>query len=86
VVLARNLYYTGGTVILDHGLGVFSVFAHLSRVSVTAGDLVTRGATVGLVGATGRVTGAHLHWTLRVGGTRVDPLAALELLGARAFP
>lgn len=86
VVLARDLYYTGGTVILDHGLGVFSIFAHLSKTSVVPGDAVARGATVGLVGATGRVTGAHLHWTLRVAGTRVDPLAALELFGEGAQP
>ncbi len=81
VVLAHDLYYTGGTVIPDHGVGVFSVFAHLSKISSAVGDVVPQGTVVGLVGATGRVTGAHLHWTLRVGGARVDPLAILELLG-----
>jgi peptidase M23-like protein len=81
VVLVRNLYYSGNTVIVDHGLGVFSYFAHLSNMTVTEGATVVTGATVGHVGATGRVTGPHLHWTVRVGGARVDPLALLELLG-----
>ena len=81
VVLVRNLYYSGNTVIVDHGLGVFSYFAHLSDMTVTEGATVATGATVGHVGATGRVTGPHLHWTVRVGGARVDPLALLALLG-----
>lgn len=83
VVLAKNLYYSGNTVIIDHGLGVFSLFAHLSRIDVATGATVTGSDVVGLVGATGRVTGAHLHWTVRVAGARVDPLALLALL-ARA--
>jgi murein DD-endopeptidase MepM/ murein hydrolase activator NlpD len=82
VVLVRNLYYSGNTVIVDHGLGMFSYFAHLSEMSVAEGERVATGATVGRVGATGRVTGPHLHWTVRVGGARVDPLALLALLGA----
>lgn len=81
VVLAKNLYYSGNCVIIDHGLGVFTYFAHFSRIDVAVDDIVTPGQVVGLVGATGRVTGAHLHWTLRVSGARVDPLAMLALLG-----
>lgn len=81
VALARDLFFTGQTVIVDHGLGVFSVLAHLSRIDVTEGQDVTAGALVGLVGATGRVTGAHLHWGFLVSGARVDPLSALALLG-----
>jgi murein DD-endopeptidase MepM/ murein hydrolase activator NlpD len=81
VVLARNLYYSGNTVIIDHGLGLFSYFAHLSETSVAERDTVAAGQVVGKVGATGRVTGPHLHWTLRVGGARVDPLSLLVLLG-----
>jgi murein DD-endopeptidase MepM/ murein hydrolase activator NlpD len=84
VVLARSLYYTGNTVIIDHGLGLFSYFAHLSETAVTEGQDVTTGAIVGKVGATGRVTGPHLHWTVRVGGARVDPLSLLAILGAPA--
>lgn len=81
IVLAKNLYYSGNCVIIDHGLGVFTYFAHFSRIDVAVGDIVTPGQVVGLVGATGRVTGAHLHWTLRVAGARVDPLALLAMLG-----
>ena len=82
VLGARNLYFTGNTVIIDHGLGVFSMLAHLSRIDVKEGQPVRRGEVVGLVGATGRVTGPHLHWSLRVGAARVDPLSALTLFTA----
>src|SRR5262245_40975237 len=70
VVLADNLYYTGGTVIVDHGLGLFSLFAHLSEVTAHEGDAVETGQVVGKVGATGRVTGPHLHWTVRLNNAR----------------
>lgn len=80
VVAARDLFFSGNTVVIDHGLGVISTLAHLSRLDVREGAPIERGQIVGLVGATGRVTGAHLHWALRVGGARVDPLAALLAL------
>jgi murein DD-endopeptidase MepM/ murein hydrolase activator NlpD len=81
VVLAGDLYYTGNTVVIDHGLGLVSLFAHLSRIDVKEEEMVATGAVVGLVGATGRVTGPHLHWTVRAGGARVDPLSLLAALG-----
>jgi len=81
IVLAKDLYYSGGTVIIDHGLGVFSFLCHMSKINVAVGDIVTPAQVVGLVGATGRVTGAHLHWTMKVSGARVDPLALLAVLG-----
>lgn len=81
VVLADDLYYTGLTVAVDHGLGLVSLFAHLSALDVAEGATVRRGQTVGRVGATGRVTGAHLHWTVRAGGARIDPLSLLAVLG-----
>ena len=81
VLCARSLYFTGNTVIIDHGLGVFSKLAHLSRLDVHEGDAVQEGQIVGLVGATGRVTGPHLHWALSVSGARVDPLSMLAVLG-----
>lgn len=84
VRLAGDLYYTGGTVVVDHGLGLISLFAHLSAVDVKADDRVEAGQVLGKVGATGRVTGAHLHWTLLANGTRVDPLSLLAVLGASA--
>ena len=83
VVLAEELYYSGNTVIIDHGLGLYSLLAHLSAIGVNTGDDVTPGHIVGRVGATGRVTGPHLHWSVRLGGARVDPMALLALLGAR---
>jgi murein DD-endopeptidase MepM/ murein hydrolase activator NlpD len=81
VVLARELYFTGNTVIIDHGLGLFSMLAHLSATDVQTGDFVAAGGVIGRVGATGRVTGPHLHWAVRVSGARVDPLALLSILG-----
>jgi murein DD-endopeptidase MepM/ murein hydrolase activator NlpD len=81
VVLATELYYSGNTVILDHGLGLYSYFGHLSAISVREQNLVATGEVVGKVGATGLVTGPHLHWSVRLAGTRVDPLSLLYLLG-----
>jgi|SRR5581483_130729 len=84
VALARELYFSGNTVIIDHGLGFFSLLAHLSAFDVHEGEVVDAGQVVGRVGATGRVTGAHLHWAVRIGGARVDPLAVLALLGGKS--
>jgi murein DD-endopeptidase MepM/ murein hydrolase activator NlpD len=80
VVLAEDLFFTGQTVVIDHGLGLYSLLAHLSRIDVTGGHSVSRGQRIGLLGATGRVTGPHLHWTVRLGEARVDPLRLLALL------
>jgi murein DD-endopeptidase MepM/ murein hydrolase activator NlpD len=81
IAVARNLYFSGNTVIIDHGLGLFSMLAHMSAIDVHEGDRVTAGQLLGLVGATGRVTGPHLHWAVRASGARVDPLSLLALLG-----
>lgn len=86
IALARDLYFTGNTVVIDHGLGLFSLFAHLSAVDVDAGAPVATGDVVGRVGATGRVSGPHLHWTVRAGGARVDPLSLLAVLGKKPKP
>jgi murein DD-endopeptidase MepM/ murein hydrolase activator NlpD len=83
VVLTGDLYFSGSTVILDHGLGVFSLLCHLSRIDVHEGSLVTAGDVIGAIGATGRVTGPHLHWTLRIGAASVDPLSVLAVAGVR---
>jgi len=77
IVLAGARYFTGNTVVIDHGQGLFSLLAHLSEIHVKIGDLVTAGDIVGAVGATGRVTGPHLHWSVRANGARVDPLSLL---------
>ncbi len=73
VVLAEDLKVRGGAVIIDHGLGVYSCYYHLSQISVKKGQIVERGQTVGLVGSEGLSTGPHLHWELRVTGNAVDP-------------
>jgi murein DD-endopeptidase MepM/ murein hydrolase activator NlpD len=82
VALAGELYFSGNVVILDHGWGLYSYFAHLSAIDVADGDVVTPGQIVGKVGATGRVTGPHLHWTVRLNDARVDPIALMELFPA----
>jgi len=81
VVLAKPLYYTGNTVVIDHGLGLVSLFAHLSAISVKTGAVITAGSVIGEVGSTGRVTGPHLHWAVRATGARIDPLSLLAVLG-----
>ena len=67
-----DFYYSGGTIIIDHGHGLQSAFLHMSSVDVSAGDLVKRGETIGKIGATGRVTGAHLDWRVNWYNKRVD--------------
>lgn len=82
-VFAGDLYYTGKTVILDHGGGLFSLYAHLDEVLCREGELLERGSVLGRVGSTGRSTGPHLHWGIKLGGARIDPLSLLGLLGER---
>jgi murein DD-endopeptidase MepM/ murein hydrolase activator NlpD len=79
VVLAKDLFYSGNAVFIDHGQGVFTTYLHLSRIDAAVGDIVERGEVIGLAGATGRVTGPHLHWGVRVGEARVDPFSLLGL-------
>ena len=74
VVLTANLSNYGKTVIIDHGLGIFSMYLHLEEFKVSLGQMVGRGQTIGLSGDTGYVTGPHLHFSMRVDGTRVDPV------------
>jgi biotin carboxyl carrier protein len=81
VVLATELYFSGKTVIIDHGLGVFTYYGHFSKLRVKRGDRVNKGDVIAEVGSTGRSTGPHLHWSVRLLDSRVDPfsLAALPL-------
>jgi len=79
VVLAKDLYFSGLSVILDHGLGLFTFYCHFSKLEVLEGQTVRRGDLLGLVGRTGRATGPHLHWSVRLQGARVDPLSLLSL-------
>lgn len=74
VTLAEpDLYYSGGTIILDHGYGLSSSFLHLSEVSVSVGDEIRQGEVIGAVGASGRATGPHLDWRMSFLGRRIDP-------------
>jgi murein DD-endopeptidase MepM/ murein hydrolase activator NlpD len=79
VVLAQDLYYSGKTIIIDHGFGLFSLYCHLSKINVNEGQQVNKGDIIGKVGATGRVTGPHLHWGFKLNGARIDPYSILEL-------
>jgi murein DD-endopeptidase MepM/ murein hydrolase activator NlpD len=85
VVLARPLYYEGGCVVIDHGLGLYTISMHLSRIDAKEGQRVATGDLLGLSGATGRATGPHLHWAVRWQGAYLDPakLLRLDLNGAR---
>ena len=79
VVLARPLYYEGNCVVIDHGLGLYTISMHLSRIEVKEGQQVTKGERIGLSGATGRVTGPHLHWAARWRDAYLDPAKLLRM-------
>jgi len=79
VVLVRNCYASGRSVVVWHGAGLYSVYFHLSRALVRPGVEVRRGQAIGRVGGTGRVTGPHLHWGVKLGGLYVDPESVLRL-------
>jgi murein DD-endopeptidase MepM/ murein hydrolase activator NlpD len=74
VVLAEPLFFAGNTVIIDHGLGIYTLYCHLSEIDAKVGDQIAASAVLGKVGATGRVTGPHLHWGLSVDRSRVNAL------------
>lgn len=78
-VKTDTLFYSGNSIFLDHGQGIYTMFFHLSKILVTPGQAVKKGDVIGLVGSTGRSTGAHLHWGVRVQGARVDPLELIHL-------
>jgi murein DD-endopeptidase MepM/ murein hydrolase activator NlpD len=79
VVLAKDLFFSGNAVFIDHGYGLFTTYLHLSKIDVAVGDVVERGQQLGLAGATGRVTGPHLHWGVRLVDARVDPFSLVRL-------
>jgi murein DD-endopeptidase MepM/ murein hydrolase activator NlpD len=78
--LAKELFYSGNAVVIDHGAGVFSSYSHLSRIDVKPGQKIEKGQTVGLAGATGRATGPHLHWGVKVNSVNVNPLAFVRVM------
>ncbi|MDR4494456.1 MAG: M23 family metallopeptidase [Nitrospirales bacterium] len=79
VVLAVDHFFSGKGIILDHGLGLFSMYFHLSEIDVQHGQSVQKGEAIGKVGASGRATGPHLHWGIRLNGSRVNPFALTSL-------
>ena len=78
VIEVGDYFFNGNTVLIDHGQGLVSMYNHLSRIDVTKDQRVARGELIGAIGKTGRVTGAHLHWTISLNNVRVDPKLFLE--------
>jgi murein DD-endopeptidase MepM/ murein hydrolase activator NlpD len=79
VMLAGELFFGGNTIILDHGLGIYSLYMHLSKVGVSPGEMVSKGDVVGLVGSSGRSRGPHLHFGIKIMNTSVNPLSLVGL-------
>lgn len=79
-VFVGNTFFGGNSVVLDHGAGIYTMYFHLKEILIKEGEMVERGRIIGRVGKTGRATGPHLHWGLRVAGRRADPISFLELL------
>ena len=83
VALIGNFFYSGKSVVLDHGGGLFTLYFHLSEFRIAEGNDVHKGDVIGLSGMTGRVTGPHLHWSARLNGARVDPFDLVGKLGGK---
>jgi len=79
VVLAEDLFYGGNTLIVDHGMGLYSVYMHLSKIDTSKGDTVSKGQVVGRVGMSGRTTGPHLHLSVKLNGVSVNPESLFKL-------
>ncbi len=82
VKLAESLFYSGNAVVIDHGTGIFTIYAHLSRIDVTPGQHIEKGQRLGLTGATGRVSGPHLHWGVKVKGVAVNPIQLIKIISS----
>ena len=82
VKLAENLFYSGNVVIIDHGTKVFTIYAHLSKIKVKTDQHIEKGQLIGLTGATGRVSGPHLHWGVKVNGVAVDPMQFVKIIAS----
>ncbi len=85
VVLAKDRFYSGGSIIIDHGQGIYTCYFHMSKFDVEKGQRVKKGQIIGLSGDSGRVTGPHLHFSARVSGVQVDPLQLITLMNKNIF-
>lgn len=83
VALVKNRFYSGGTVLLDHGEGIYTCYFHMSAFRVKEGAMVKRGEILGLSGKSGRVTGPHLHFSARINAVQVDPLQLIEIMNKK---
>lgn len=79
VVFTGDHFFTGNTVVIDHGAGILTMYFHLDKINVKKGDKISRGEALGTVGSTGRATGPHLHWGIRIDGQRIDPVSFVEI-------
>ncbi|MBI4379142.1 MAG: M23 family metallopeptidase, partial [Nitrospinae bacterium] len=79
VVFVDDLFFSGKSLVIDHGLGLFTMYFHLSEIFVTVGDKFKKGALIAKVGKSGRATGPHLHWGMRLNGARVNPISIVNL-------
>ena len=86
VALVGNFFFAGGSVVLDHGGGLFTMYFHLSEFKVAEGEMVKKGDVIALSGSSGRVTGPHLHWGARLANARIDPLELLKKISSRWQP
>ena len=77
-LIDENMFFTGKTVIIDHGMGLISIFAHLSKIDVKENEVIERGDKIGQIGMTGRATGPHLHWGMYLENKSVDPMSVIE--------
>lgn len=85
VALVKDRFYSGGSIIIDHGHGIYTCYFHMSKFNVKKGDMVTKEQIIGLSGDSGRVTGPHLHFSARVSGVQVDPLQLISLINQNIF-
>ncbi|MXW07787.1 MAG: M23 family metallopeptidase, partial [Gammaproteobacteria bacterium] len=80
VVVTHDMYFNGKTVVIDHGAGFISVMCHLDKIEVEKDSELKRGDVIGTVGSTGRSTGPHLHWTISLQGTKIDPEMFMQVV------
>jgi murein DD-endopeptidase MepM/ murein hydrolase activator NlpD len=82
VKTAENLFYSGNVVIIDHGNMIFTIYAHLSKIEVNVGQQIEKGQQIGLTGASGRVSGPHLHWGVKINGAAVNPIQFIKVMAS----